>query len=189
MQEELTRSARTAWWIGPALLGWIMVAAAMVAAVGNSYLVDAISRDLNLSSDDWASVQTVKALAALLVVFIAGQIPSWLGYRTSVFVAAGLFTLGSLSIAAAMNIVMLSVGYALLGAALGSITVLAVSLVNAYVLDKGQRATAFAFLGAMVPAIFMIFPLLTGFVVDNGNWRFVPLGWVVVGFVLFLCLK
>ena len=51
MQEELTRSARTAWWIGPALLGWIMVAAAMVVAVGNSYLVDAISRDLNLSSE------------------------------------------------------------------------------------------------------------------------------------------
>ena len=70
MQEELTRSARTKWWIGPALLGWIMVAAAMVAAVGNSYLVDAISRDLNLSSDDWANVQTVKALAALLVVMI-----------------------------------------------------------------------------------------------------------------------
>ena len=120
MQEELTRRARTKWWIGPALLGWIMVAAAMVAAVGNSYLVDAISRDLNLSSDDWANVQTVKALAALLVVFIAGQIPSWLGYRTSVFGAAGLFALGSLSIAAAMNIVMLSVGYALLGAAYGS---------------------------------------------------------------------
>ena len=49
MQEELTRTARTTWWIGPALLGWIMVAATMVFQVGNSYLVDAISRDLNLS--------------------------------------------------------------------------------------------------------------------------------------------
>jgi hypothetical protein len=78
-----------------------MVAAAMIQQWGNSYLVDVISRDLNLSSDDWVNVQTVKGLAALLVVFIAGLIPSWLGYRTSVFVAAGLFTLGSLSIAAA----------------------------------------------------------------------------------------
>ena len=189
MQEELTRTARTTWWIGPALLGWIMVAATMVFQVGNSYLVDAISRDLNLSSDDWANVQTVRALAALLVVFIAGQIPSWLGYRTSVFGAAGLFALGSLSIAAAMNIVMLSVGYALLGAAYGSMAVLAVSLVNAYVLDKGQRATAFAFLGAMVPAIFMTFPLLTGFVIDNGNWRFVPLGWAVIGCMILLFMK
>ena len=68
MQEELARTARTTWWIGPALLGWIMVAATMVFQVGNSYLVDAISRDLNLSSDDWANVQTVRALAALLVV-------------------------------------------------------------------------------------------------------------------------
>jgi predicted MFS family arabinose efflux permease len=189
MQGELDHSAPTTWWIGPALLGWIMVAAAMVVSVGNTYLVDAISSDLNLSTDEFTDVQTIKALASVLVVFIAGQIPSWLGYRTSVFITVGLLTFGSLVIAASVSFVMLSVGYALLGAAYGSIAVLAISMINAYVVDKRQRASAFAFLGAMGPAVYLIFPLLTGFVVDNGNWRLVPLGWAAIGIVMFLCLK
>ena len=189
MRGERTSTARPTWWIGPPLLGWLMVAAALVPAVGNAYLVDAICSDLNLTKDDFTNVQTLKSLSALVVVFIAGQIPSWLGYRKSVLIVAVFFTLGSLAIAAAVNIVVLSVGYALLGAALGSMVVIGVSMINAYVVDKGQRASAFAILGAMGPCVFIFFPLLTGFVVDNGNWRIVPLIWAAIGFALLLCLR
>ncbi len=189
MRVKRTCAARPTWWIGPPLLGWLMVAAALVPAVGNAYLVDAICGELNLTTDDFTNVQTLKSLSALVMVFIAGQIPSWLGYRKSVLIVATCFTLGSLAIAAAVNIVVLSVGYALLGAALGSMAVIGVSAINAYVVDKGQRASAFAILGAVGPCVFIIFPLLTGFVVDNGNWRIVPLIWAAIGFALLLCQK
>ena len=153
-----TSTARPTWWIGPPLLGWLMIAAVCVPAVGNAYLVDAICGDLNLTKDDFTNVQTLKSLSALVVVFIAGQIPSWLGYRKSVLIVALFFTLGSLAITAAVNIVVLSVGYALLGAALGSMVVIGVGMINAYVVDKGQRASAFAILGAMGPCVFIFFP-------------------------------
>ena len=107
MRGERTSTARPTWWIGPPLLGWLMVAAALVPAVGNAYLVDAICSDLNLTTDDFTNVQTLKSLSALVMVFIAGQIPSWLGYRKSVLIVAICFTLGSLAIAAAVNIVVL----------------------------------------------------------------------------------
>ncbi len=183
------KPSSAAWWIGPALLGWLMVTGALVAAAGNTYLVDPMASELSLSSGEIADLQTVKALAALAVVFSAGQSPSWLGYRRSVLLVSACFTLAGLTTAVAFDVAVLRVGYTLLGAATGAMIVIAVSLINSSVVEKKQRASAFAVLGAVAPAVFLIFPVVTGYVVDSGLWRLVPLSWSVFGTAIVLCVR
>lgn len=161
----------------------IALGLALVAfALGTfDYMVEAMREDMGFSPEDGNAALVVPEVGCLIVVFLAGAMGDALG-RRRVIAAGGLaFAAGGAMVALAPSLAWVSAGRVLegIGGALTAIVALAV-LSDAYPSGR-RRSMAFGASAAVVPAVWMMAPLMGAWVSQAGQWRLAAWLWVGAG--------
>lgn len=145
------------------------------------YMLEAMRLDLGFSPEDANAALVIPEIGCLMVVFLAGTLGDAMG-RRRVLIAGGLaFALGGAMVALAPTLAWVVTGRVLegVGGALAAIVALAV-LSDAYPSGRA-RAIAFGASAAIVPAVWVVAPLLGAWVTREGNWRIGAAAWVLAG--------
>lgn len=148
-----------------------------------NYVLPAIVEDFQASSEDEALCRQISSIASLLVVFLAGVLGERLGERRVLFVSAALFALGSVLVAIAPSMSVVTVGLLIANVGKAVLVVVALAMLASRITDPDGRATAFATISSLVPIAYLITPLLAGAIVEQVGWRWVAAIWVVCGLV------
>jgi predicted MFS family arabinose efflux permease len=168
---------------------FLACAMTLVAEATSEYMLMPIQSDLSLSADETNRLALLPDLAGLIAVFLAGALAVRFGRRSLVIVGALVFGSGAVLVALAPNVLVLMSGRVLCG--LGSVTlsVLGLSLINVTFTEPAHRAKAFAALGALTPAIFIVAPTVSAALSDSVGWRYVPVIWIACAVALLVLAK
>lgn len=156
----------------------------IVSATFN-YLLTPMMADLDLNQNETNLALRIPPIAAMLVVFLAGRLGDRIGHRSIIMWSSVSFVLGSALVASAQGLPFVVIG--MLFEALGatSIQIVVVGLITASFPEGKPRESAFASYGMAYPIVFLIFPVVAGFVIGNHSWRLVAWLWVITGIVMF----
>ncbi|MEI8082493.1 MAG: MFS transporter [Actinomycetes bacterium] len=159
----------------------IAVAATFTVMASFNYMLNPMLEDLGLTSEDAGFALQLPNLAAILVVFSAGVLGDRLGQRRVITFAAIAFIVGSVLVACAPAMPVITVGLLVEGVGASAITIVALGLLSSRIEEPGARASAFAAFGAVNPLVYLVIPLAAGIAVHYVTWRMVPLLWAVFG--------
>ena len=172
------------------ILGICVIAASTYVVLASyNYMLPAMLADLNLTSEQGGLALKIPSLASLLVVFVAGRIGDQLGHRKVILFAGGFFILGSLIVASAQGLAMVSIGMFIEGVAATGIQIVAIGLLTARFVEPKARAAAFATYGMAYPAVYFIFPVFAGWLTTFVSWRAIPIMWALGGVVLLVTAR
>ena len=145
------------------ILGICVIAAStFIVLASYNYMLPSMLADLDLTSEQGGLALKVPSLASLLVVFVAGRVGDQLGHRKVILFAGIFFIIGCLVVAIAQNLTMVSIGMFIEGVAATAIQIVAIGLLAARFVEPKARAAAFATYGMAYPAVYLIFPVLAG---------------------------
>lgn len=159
----------------------LVVGISFVVGASLTFLVTPMLNELGLTEDQAATALAIPSIASLLVVFLAGRVGDRLGHRRVMLVASVPFVVGSALVAAAPGIVFVSLGLVLAGAAATALQIVSLGLLQAAIPSGPARVSAFTSFGMMYPAVYLVVPVLTGWLVGFAPWRIVPAGWAMLG--------
>ncbi len=161
----------------------VAISAVMVFTVsaGFNYVLSAILDDFDASQSEASILRQVPSIGALLVVFAAGVLGQRLGARRVMLVCAGLYTLGSVVVACAPWIEVVTLGLLIDYVGKSALVVVALAYMSASIVDKNFRASAFATYTAATPVAYLVIPVLTGLLVQSVGWRWVAVVWAISG--------
>ena len=162
----------------------LITGVSLVVGASLTFLVSPMLEDLGLTSEQGSLALALPSIGSLLVVFIAGRLGDRLGHRTVILGASVAFIAGAIIVAAAQGMVMVIVGLLLVGASATAIQIVALGLLQASVPTGAARVSAFTTFGMVFPAVYLVIPVATGAVVSAASWRWVPLGWALLGLVI-----
>lgn len=164
----------------------VIVGLTLLVATGLTFLVAPMAEDLRLSDAAVEDVLVLPALAALLVIFVAGRAGDRFGQRRVMMVAAAGFTAGALIVAAATGEVAVEIGLALCGAGAVVMQVVGVSLLQQTASEGQSHVSAFTTYGMVFPIAFLVLPVVTAGLLGVVGWRWIPLGWAAAGVLMAL---
>ena len=164
------------------------LASAMTFIEGSSFstMVVPIQDDFNLSVDAASVLQVFPEMAGLLVVFVAAALAVRLGQRTVLLGAGVAFTAGSLLMAVAPSMGLLSIARLMVGVGTVTMTVMGLSLINLTFEGVAARGRAFGVLAALAPVVALVMPNISAVLCETVGWRTVPLIWAALAAVLLL---
>ena len=172
------------------ILGICVIAAStFIVLASYNYMLPSMLADLDLTSEQGGLALKVPSLASLLVVFVAGRVGDQLGHRKVILFAGIFFIIGCLVVAIAQNLTMVSIGMFIEGVAATAIQIVAIGLLAARFVEPKARAAAFATYGMAYPAVYLIFPVLAGWLTTYMTWRAIPLIWALGGVVLLITAR
>ena len=175
--------------------GWVLLAT--ILGSGMAFLdgtvvnvaLPAIQSDLNatVTQLQWVIEAYMLFLAALILV--GGSLGDQYGRRKIFGIGISLFTIASAWSGLASSPGQLILARSLQGIGGALLTPGSLAIITAYFSDPGQRAKAIGKWSALTTVVFIIGPVLGGWLVDVGSWRWVfyiniPLAAIVL-FVLF----
>ena len=167
--------------LGLAATAFLAMAALPLAASTFEFMVVPLQIELGLSSDQTNAATLVPVGASLLVVFIVGALGDRIGRRQVMLAGAGSYLLGAALVSLAWGFPAVILGRALGGIGALTMTIIGLAVVNTAFRDKGQRARVFSAYAALVPAVFVVAPLIASRLTTGIGWRTVPLLWVLLG--------
>ena len=162
---------------------------ALVGAASINYILTPMIEDLGLTTQQGNLALAVPWLASLLIVFVAGRLGDRLGHRRIISWMSLAFVAGSAIFALAQGFVGIMVGLLIEGVAATAIQIVVFGLLSQRFTEPKARAAAFGVFGMASPFIWMCFPVLAGWIVDRGSWRWVAAAWVIAGLVIFLAAR
>lgn len=162
----------------------LVVGISFVIGASLTFLLTPMLDELGLTEDQAATALAIPSIASLLVVFLAGRVGDRIGHRRVMLAASAPFVIGSILVAAAPGIVFVSIGLVLAGAAATALQIVCLGLLQSTVPSGSARVSAFASFGMMYPAVYLVIPVLTGWLVGVAPWRVVPAGWAVLGLLV-----
>lgn len=175
---------------GRTLIGLcIAMGGSLVIAASLNYVFTPMIDDLGLTQDEASIALTIPPIGALLIVFLAGRFGDQLGHRRVVTVSSVAFVVGSAIVAAAQGITLVTLGLLIASIAATAIQIVVIGLLSLTFPDPRARAAAFGTFGMVSPAIWLTFPVLTGWVVEDHSWRWVTALWVVAGLLMLLAAR
>jgi MFS transporter, DHA2 family, multidrug resistance protein len=148
-----------------------------------NYVLGPIVESFGASNSQSLMLRQIPSIAALLVVFPAGALGARLGPRRFIIGCALLFTFGSLLVAVAPVIEIVTLGFLLLGVGRSAMFIVGLAYMGSAVSSKEGRATAFASFAMVLPITYLIMPLLAGILTDVVGWRSVAVVGMVCGVV------
>ncbi len=148
-----------------------------------NYVLPAIVEDFQASPEDESLCRQISSIASLLVVFLAGVLGERLGERRVLFVSATLFALGSVLVALAPSMSVVTLGMLIANVGKAVLVVVALAMLASRISDPDGRATAFATISSLVPVAYLLMPLMAGAIVEQVGWRWVAGIWVLCGLV------
>ena len=146
-----------------------------------NYVLPAMVSDFQATSSEEAVCRQISSIASLFVVFIAGVLGPRLGERKVIMASAAIFILGSLIVAAAPSMAVVTLGLLIANVGKAVILVVALALLTAKIQDQDGRATAFATISTAVPIAYLVMPIVAGALVSGVGWRSVALIWALCG--------
>ena len=138
-----------------------------------------VQRAFAMSADVEILLRQLPDIAGLLVVLGIGAFGASVSGSRLLAVAAGFVLVGATLAIAAPAQGWLLLGMSLMNVGRSVVGVAAFASVGAAISDEGRRTTAFATLGAVAPVAFITGPVLAGWLLGLGNWRFVGSCWLV----------
>lgn len=145
-----------------------------------NYLLTPILETFSPSETQTTLLRQVPSIGALLVVFPAGALGARIGPRRFILGCALLFIIGSALIAVAPVIEMVTLGFLLVNVGRAAMFIVGLAFMAAAVGSRDGRASAFATFSMILPAAYLVMPILTGVLVDGLGWRWVA-GFTAVG--------
>ncbi|MCB0914894.1 MAG: MFS transporter [Actinobacteria bacterium] len=163
----------------------VAVAAVMVLTLDGSFnfVLDAMVGDLDASSAQTSLIRQVPSVAALLVIFLAGTLGVRLGERRVMLACTVLYAVGGVVVAIAPVFEVVTLGLLLAEVGRSVLIVVGLAFISSEVKDKDGRATAFAAFAAVLPATFLVMPLVAGVILEYSSWRWVAVVWAISGVV------
>lgn len=164
----------------------IAVACASATVASFQYVVVDMQSALGFSSDSANALTFMPMAASLLVVFLAGSLADRWGPRPIQLCAISSFTAGAVLVAVAPNLGVAVIGRMLDGVGGVTMAIVAVSVINAIVVEPRQRARVFGFYAAVTPAAFTVVPPIAALLVERVGWRAGMLPGIALGILALL---
>lgn len=158
-----------------------IVSVSFIVSASLTFTLTPMMEDLHLTSEQSDTVLAIPSLASLFVVFLAGRLGDRLGHRRIIIAFSAVFVAGGILTALATGIVVLTLGLVFAGAAATAIQIVVLGLLQTRFPSGHARVTAFTSYGMMFPLMYLIVPVLTGWLLLEVSWRVVTAGWVVAG--------
>jgi predicted MFS family arabinose efflux permease len=172
-----------------------VVAAALALAGGILALVDwcqlvvPIQQSFTAGGDAELLLRQVPDMAGLLALPMIGVIGARIPARRMLLGAGALMFAGALAMTTAPTIVVFVPGLALLSAGRVLTFTVAVATVAEMVRDDRRRASAFATLGMMAPALELLAPPLAAWLLGHIGWRAVGGIWIGAGVIVLVASR
>ncbi|UCF96152.1 MAG: MFS transporter [Spirochaetaceae bacterium] len=141
-----------------------------VARVIYSPLLPAIERDLHLNHTQAASFFLFITLGYTVMNLLSGFVASWLGHRSTVFIAALLVILASVFIAASSSLLLIRVGLVFVGVGAGLYPPSGIAMVSSLV-DSKDEGKVLSIHEAGPNLGFIVAPLIVALILPRLNWR------------------
>lgn len=151
-----------------------------------NYVLTPMLADLGLTQSQASVALSIPPIASLLIVFLAGRLGDRRGHRTVILWMSVAFIVGSLLVAIAQGLPAVVAGLLIEGIAATAIQIIGISLLSERFSEPRARAAAFGTFGMVSPFIWLCLPVLTGWIVGEVSWRWVPVMWAVFGAVMFI---
>lgn len=159
----------------------LAVGGSITVAASFNYMLTPMLSDLGLTQDQARVALSIPGTASLLVVFLAGGLGDRRGHRTVMTWMAVAFIVGSLLVAVAQGLPAVVLGLLIEGIAATAISIIGLSLLSDRFSEPRARAAAFGTFGMVSPFVWLCLPVLTGWIVGEVSWRWVPVLWAIVG--------
>lgn len=156
----------------------------LIVGASLTFLVSPMLADLGLTNEQGTLALALPSIGSLLVVFIAGRLGDRIGHRTVILGASAVFIVGAACVATSQGMVTLTIGLLLVGASATATQIVALGLLQASIPSGTARVSAFTSFGMVFPAVYLVVPVLTGAMVSSVSWRWVPLGWALLGLAI-----
>ena len=154
-----------------------------------NYMLTPMLDDLGLSQEQAGVALSVPPIASLLVVFLAGRLGDCRGHRTVMTWMAVAFITGSFIVAIAQGLPAVVIGLLVEGIAATAIQIIGIGLLSERFAEPTARAAAFGTFGMVSPFVWLCMPVITGWIVGEVSWRWVPLTWVALGIVMLAATR
>ncbi|MFM1964957.1 MAG: hypothetical protein RL134_682 [Actinomycetota bacterium] len=162
----------------------LVIGMSLLVSGGLTFLVRPMAEDLGLSDATVDDLLAIPSVAALIMVFSAGQLGDRLGPRRTIVLAAVAFSAGGCVLAVAGNAYVAEIGLAICSAAAVTVQIVGISLLQQATVDGPAHVSAFTTLGAVFPLAFLIFPVATAGALEFSPWQLIPVVWVLAGVVM-----
>ena len=154
-----------------------------------NYMLTPMLADLGLSQSQASVALSIPPIASLLIVFLSGRLGDRLGHRLVLTWMSVAFMAGSAIVAIAQGLPAVVVGLLVEGIAATGIQIVGIGLLSDRFPEPRARAAAFGTFGMVSPFIWLCFPVITGWVVGEVSWRWVPAVWVACGLVMLVATR
>lgn len=151
-----------------------------------NYVLTPMLADLGLTQEQASVALSIPPIASLLVVFLAGVLGDRRGHRTVMLWMSVAFIVGSLVVAIAQGLPAVVIGLLVEGIAATAIQIIGIGLLSDRFSEPKARAAAFGTFGMVSPFVWLCLPVLTGWIVGEVSWRWVPVLWAVFGAVMLV---
>ena len=154
------------------VLGVVLCAAgATFCGASFNYVIRPIVTSLQATETQGDLLRQLPGMGGVLAIFVAGALIGRLGARRCLVWAGVLMCLGYFVTCVATSMGLLAAG--LLAAYVGNaaVIVVAVSVLGSAIRGRDARASAFASLAMVSPAVCVVIPVLAGYLVDTVGWR------------------
>lgn len=158
-----------------------IVAITFIVSASLTFTLSPMINELSLTSEQSDTVLAIPSIASLFVVFLAGRLGDRLGHRRIIIWASAAFIVGSAVTAAAPAMGQVILGLVLAGASATAIQIVVLGQLQQSFPTGRVRVAAFTSYGMMFPLVYLVVPVLTGWILLEMSWRWIPVFWAVAG--------
>ncbi len=162
---------------------------ALVGLASLNYMLLPMLTDLGIDQTGASVALSIPSIGSLLVVFLAGRLGSSRGHRTVITWMGMAFVVGSATVLISQGLPLIVLGLLLQGLGSTAIQIVVFGLLSERFVEPSARASAFGTFGMVSPFIWMLVPVLTGWMVGEVSWRWVAALWVVCGLMILLSAR
>ena len=149
-----------------------------------SFLLTPMVQGIGLTTEQAALALAVPSIGSLLIVFLVGRLGDCRGHRRVIIGASVPFIVGGLMVALGSAAPVVIIGLLLAGASATAIQIASLGLLQAAIPEGPARIAAFTSFGMVLPVVYLVVPVLTGWAVGLVSWRCVPVSWMVMGLAI-----
>ena len=143
-----------------------------------------IQRAFELGVDGEVLLRQLPDVVGLLAIAVVGALCTGISAFRIAVAATACMLAGSIMMTFAPSLLWVVAGMSLVSIGRSMVGVIAFAVVGDLIADEGRRTTSFATLGAVMPAAYIISPVIAGALIDMGGWRWVGAVWICGGLVL-----
>ena len=173
--EDLQRTAERKVVLGAALA----TGGSLFCLASYNFVVPTIVISLGADETQSQMLRQLPGIGGLLAIFLAGVLSMRLGADRCLRWSGGIMAVGYAITLLSPNIQALCLGLTLAYVGKAAVIVITVSLLSSRLRGTRSRASGFAALQMVGPAVCVVVPIFASYIVDENGWRWVVLLWLL----------